>query len=117
MEIFLFIIAAGVIAHLIGASVHEGIFVGALVSSVSCPPLMKARGCDLQAYCPIYAQVDVAVTHTHYSCRAFRICNTSTVITTQALQEETGKPMSAVIDEMTGLWPLRRCPCLQRLLW
>ena len=31
MEIFLFIIAAGVIAHLIGASVHEGIFVGALV--------------------------------------------------------------------------------------
>ena len=35
MEIFLFIIAAGVIAHLIGASVHEGIFVGALV----CPAL------------------------------------------------------------------------------
>ncbi len=31
MEIFLFIIAAGVIAHFIGASVHEGIFVGALV--------------------------------------------------------------------------------------
>ena len=34
MEIFLFIIAAGVIAHLIGASVHEGIFVGALVRSL-----------------------------------------------------------------------------------
>ncbi len=31
VEIFLFIIAAGVIAHFIGASVHEGIFVGALV--------------------------------------------------------------------------------------
>ena len=37
MEIFLFIIAAGVIAHLIGASVHEGIFVGALVCA--CPSL------------------------------------------------------------------------------
>ena len=35
MEIFLFIIAAGVIAHLIGASVHEGIFVGALVCAAS----------------------------------------------------------------------------------
>lgn len=32
VEIFLFIIVAGVIAHFIGASVHEGIFVGALVS-------------------------------------------------------------------------------------
>ena len=32
VEIFLFIIAAGVIAHVIGASIHEGIFVGALVS-------------------------------------------------------------------------------------
>ena len=31
MEIFLFIIVAGVGAHFIGASVHEGIFVGALV--------------------------------------------------------------------------------------
>ena len=40
MEIFLFIIAAGVIAHLIGASVHEGIFVGALVCPApSQPPL------------------------------------------------------------------------------
>ncbi len=35
VEIFLFIIAAGVIAHLIGASVHEGIFVGALVRPFS----------------------------------------------------------------------------------
>lgn len=34
VEIFLFIIVAGVIAHFIGASVHEGIFVGALVSSL-----------------------------------------------------------------------------------
>ena len=33
VEIFLFIIAAGVIAHFIGASVHEGIFVGALVGA------------------------------------------------------------------------------------
>ena len=32
VEIFLFILVAGVTAHFIGASVHEGIFVGALVS-------------------------------------------------------------------------------------
>ena len=42
MEIFLFIIAAGVIAHLIGASVHEGIFVGALVCAVILAPLSTA---------------------------------------------------------------------------
>ncbi len=42
VEIFLFIIAAGVIAHLIGASVHEGIFVGALVCAVSLSPLSTA---------------------------------------------------------------------------
>ena len=43
MEIFLFIIAAGVIAHLIGASVHEGIFVGALV----CPSLPQEHPLQL----------------------------------------------------------------------
>ena len=32
MEIFLFILVAGLLANFIGASVHEGIFVGALVS-------------------------------------------------------------------------------------
>lgn len=32
LEIFLFCFVAGVTAHFIGASVHEGIFVGALVS-------------------------------------------------------------------------------------
>ena len=37
VEIFLFIIAAGVIAHFIGASVHEGIFVGALVRLATRP--------------------------------------------------------------------------------
>ncbi len=31
IEIFLFILVAGILAHSIGASVHEGIFVGALV--------------------------------------------------------------------------------------
>jgi hypothetical protein len=31
VEIFLFIIVSGLVAHFIGASVHEGIFVGALV--------------------------------------------------------------------------------------
>ena len=31
LEIFLFVLVAGVTAQLIGASVHEGIFVGALV--------------------------------------------------------------------------------------
>ncbi|CAK0783762.1 hypothetical protein CVIRNUC_006962 [Coccomyxa viridis] len=41
VEIFLFIIAAGVIAHLIGASVHEGIFVGALVSMSSTSIVVK----------------------------------------------------------------------------
>jgi len=59
VEIFLFIIAAGVIAHLIGASVHEGIFVGALVRPFS----MSSPHED-----------------TVYSCRAFRICKTITVI-------------------------------------
>ena len=32
LEIFLFILVAGLTAFVIGASVHEGIFVGALVS-------------------------------------------------------------------------------------
>ncbi len=32
VEIFLFILVAGLLANFIGASVHEGIFVGALVS-------------------------------------------------------------------------------------
>ncbi|CAL8461875.1 g1406 [Coccomyxa elongata] len=41
VEIFLFIIAAGVIAHFIGASVHEGIFVGALVSMSSTSIVIK----------------------------------------------------------------------------
>ena len=31
MEIFLFILVAGLVAHFIGAGIHEGIFVGALV--------------------------------------------------------------------------------------
>jgi len=31
VEIFLFILVAGLLANFIGASVHEGIFVGALV--------------------------------------------------------------------------------------
>ena len=33
LEIFLFVVLAGLLAIWIGASVHEGIFVGALVSS------------------------------------------------------------------------------------
>lgn len=37
VEIFLFILVAGLLANFIGASVHEGIFVGALVSL--CSPL------------------------------------------------------------------------------
>ena len=37
MEIFLFIIASGLIAHFIGAGVHEGIFVGALVRTAAEP--------------------------------------------------------------------------------
>lgn len=43
VEIFLFIIAAGVIAHLIGASVHEGIFVGALVRADPSQPSLDRR--------------------------------------------------------------------------
>ena len=35
VEIFLFIIASGLIAHFIGAGVHEGIFVGALVRTAA----------------------------------------------------------------------------------
>ena len=31
LEIFLFILVAGLVAHFIGAGIHEGIFVGALV--------------------------------------------------------------------------------------
>ena len=37
VEIFLFIIASGLIAHFIGAGVHEGIFVGALVRTAAEP--------------------------------------------------------------------------------
>jgi len=39
VEIFLFILVAGLLANFIGASVHEGIFVGALVTLplISCP--------------------------------------------------------------------------------
>ena len=36
LEIFLFILVAGLTAHVIGASVHEGIFVGALVRACFC---------------------------------------------------------------------------------
>ena len=39
IEIFLFILVAGLSAHVIGASVHEGIFVGALVSPATNDPL------------------------------------------------------------------------------
>ena len=35
VEIFLFILVAGLLANFIGASVHEGIFVGALVCCLS----------------------------------------------------------------------------------
>ena len=35
VEIFLFILVAGLLANFIGASVHEGIFVGALVRPLS----------------------------------------------------------------------------------
>ena len=35
MEIILFIVVSGLVANFIGASVHEGIFVGALVSWAS----------------------------------------------------------------------------------
>ncbi|KAK9833979.1 hypothetical protein WJX81_000500 [Elliptochloris bilobata] len=41
VEIFLFIIASGLIAHFIGAGVHEGIFVGALVSMSSTSIVIK----------------------------------------------------------------------------
>ena len=68
MEIFLFIIAAGVIAHLIGASVHEGIFVGALVCTASSWPfsddkpdackirditLTEHAGCNRAIFCAV----------------------------------------------------------------
>ena len=36
VEIFLFILVAGLLANFIGASVHEGIFVGALVCPSAC---------------------------------------------------------------------------------
>ncbi|KAK9819825.1 hypothetical protein WJX72_002802 [[Myrmecia] bisecta] len=41
VEIFLFILVAGCMAHFIGASVHEGIFVGALVSMSSTSIVVK----------------------------------------------------------------------------
>ncbi|KAK9821251.1 hypothetical protein WJX74_001923 [Apatococcus lobatus] len=41
IEIFLFILVAGLLAHSIGASVHEGIFVGALVSMSSTSIVVK----------------------------------------------------------------------------
>lgn len=41
LEIFLFCFVAGVTAHFIGASVHEGIFVGALVSMSSTSIVVK----------------------------------------------------------------------------
>ena len=47
VEIFLFIIAAGVIAHFIGASVHEGIFVGALVCLAIRPDQLPFPTCSL----------------------------------------------------------------------
>ena len=42
MEIFLFVLVAGVAAHFIGASVHEGIFVGALVRPCLVYKLLQA---------------------------------------------------------------------------
>ncbi|KAL3132500.1 hypothetical protein ABBQ32_009046 [Trebouxia sp. C0010 RCD-2024] len=41
LEIFLFILVAGLLANFIGASVHEGIFVGALVSMSSTSIVVK----------------------------------------------------------------------------
>lgn len=36
LEIFLFIFVAGLVAHVIGAGIHEGIFIGALVGFPDC---------------------------------------------------------------------------------
>jgi hypothetical protein len=41
VEIFLFIIVSGLVAHFIGASVHEGIFVGALVPPAPRAPMRR----------------------------------------------------------------------------
>ncbi len=43
VEIFLFIIVSGLVAHFIGASVHEGIFVGALVPPSGLRAPMRRR--------------------------------------------------------------------------
>lgn len=47
IEIFLFILVAGFTAHVIGASVHEGIFVGALVSGLPGLLASDCRPCSL----------------------------------------------------------------------
>lgn len=60
MEIFLFILVAGFLAHVIGASVHEGIFVGALVRFMGLLSPAKAlrtlcgeRTCFMCQLCPL----------------------------------------------------------------
>lgn len=63
MEIFMFIIVAGVGAHFIGASVHEGIFVGALVRPHPslCWPLLACRALSIGSSLALAASL--AVTH------------------------------------------------------
>lgn len=50
MEIFLFILVAGLLANFIGASVHEGIFVGALVRPSTCK-IFSCVACSMHSWC------------------------------------------------------------------
>ena len=78
MEIFLFILVAGLLANFIGASVHEGIFVGALVS-------LRCSACtSASTYCTQFAtQITLLLTPTSAGWCAFgvaqpHICQGST---------------------------------------